>query len=227
MYGRTEDAGGEIMTERIERTRAYLWDCLSHSSYFEKNPGQLDYRYQHSLRVAAIGAQIAAADGLDKEALTLGCLLHDISYQREFLTREDWKEHGREAARIARPWLQGLGLAPELTEEICYGIAIHVDGEADFDGEETKLACLIGDCDNIDRYDIYRIYETLESVGFSRMGWKEQTAWIEKRLPRMREYTTIELTTPAATALWQEKARYQLAFFERLFGQLLSTQELL
>ncbi len=208
------------MTDRIEKTRSYLWESLSLSPYFQKYPGQLDYRYQHSLRVAAIGAQIARADGLDEEALVLGCLLHDISYQKEFRTMEEWNDHGRESARIARPWLEGLGLSPELTQEICYGIAIHADGEADFPGEETVLACLINDCDNIDRYDIYRIYETLESVGFSGMSHAGQVAWIEKRLPRMREYAVLELTTPTATALWQERARYQLAFFERMLLQL-------
>ena len=36
------------------------------------------------------------------------------------------------------------------------GIAIHVDDEADFEGERTALALTIGDCDNIDRFDTYR-----------------------------------------------------------------------
>lgn len=208
------------MTERIERTKAYLKECLAKSPYFKRYPGKFSYRYEHSLRVAAIGAQIARADGLDEEALTLGCLLHDLSYQREFLTQEDWLNHGRESAALARPWLLGLGLSAGLTEELCYGIAIHVDDEADFEGERTALAELIGDCDNIDRYDSYRIYEVLESCGYSRMDIGEQLAWLEERLPRMREYTKIELTTPMATKLWQEKARFQLEFHERLYGQL-------
>lgn len=210
------------MTERIERTKKHLREVLEKSPYLQKNPGQLDYRYQHSLRVAAIGAQIAREDGLDVEALVLGCLLHDISYGGEFLTEEDWRNHGRESARLARPWLLELGLEPWLVEELCYGIAIHVDDEADFPGQNTALAGLIGDCDNIDRYDIYRIYETLEFSGFSRMGYKEQLQWLEKRLPVMKEYTGLELTTPTATKLWRERAGFQLQFHERLYEQLMS-----
>lgn len=208
------------MSERIERTRAYLWECLSKSPYLQGHPGQLHYRYQHSLRVAAIGAQIARADGLDEEALTLGCLLHDISYGREFLTQQDWQNHGRESARIARPWLLSLGLSPDLVEQLCYGIAIHVDDESDFVWERTTLAELIGDCDNIDRYDVYRAYETLEATGFGSMDFTEQLQWLEKRLPLMEQYADLELTTPEATRLWQEKARFQLEFHRKLYEQL-------
>ena len=208
------------MTERIEKTKAYLKESLEKSPYFKRYPGKLSYRYEHSLRVAAIGAQIARADGLDEEALVLGCLLHDLSYGREFLTQEDWLNHGRESAALARPWLLGLGLSKALTEELCYGIAIHVDDEADFEGERTTLAKLIGDCDNIDRYDSYRIYEVLESCNYSSLDIDGQLAWLTERLPRMREYTKIELSTPMATKLWQEKARFQLEFHERLYGQL-------
>lgn len=208
------------MSHRIEKTKTFLQESLAKSPYFARHPGALSYRYEHSLRVAAIGAQIARADGLDEEALTLGCLLHDISYSREFITQEDWLNHGRESAALARPWLLSLGLSPKQTEELCYGIAIHVDDQADFEGERTPLAELIGDCDNIDRYDSYRIYEILESSGFSSMETAGQLTWLTERLPRMREYTQLELTTPTATKLWQEKARFQLMFHECLYEQL-------
>ena len=44
------------MFQRVEKTRKYLREYLAQSPYFAKNPGQFSYRYQHSLRVAAIGA---------------------------------------------------------------------------------------------------------------------------------------------------------------------------
>ena len=208
------------MTDRIQKTMQFLKESLSRSPYFQREPGQESYRYQHSLRVAAYGAQIAAADGLDEEALVLGCLLHDISYRREFLTQEDWLGHGRESARIARPWLQSLGLAPQLVEELCYGIAIHVDGEADFPGEPTVLAQLIGNCDDIDRFDAYRIYDSMEMCGFGQMLPQEQIAWIEERLPRLKQYTAMEFAAPTATKLWQERVAFQVCYYERLLRQL-------
>ena len=208
------------MSERIEKTRKYLREYLSQSPYFIKNPAQFSYRYQHSLRVAAIGAQIARADGLDEEELVLGCLLHDISYGRAFLTQEDWLNHGRESARIARPWLLELGISPEKTEEICYGIAIHVDDKADFPGEKTVLASLIGDCDDIDRFDIYRVYELLEVNRFSQKEIADQIAWLDIILPAVREYRGITLSSPTATALWRERLDFQIAVYENLYRQL-------
>ena len=213
------------MFQRVEKTRKYLREYLAQSPYFAKNPGQFSYRYQHSLRVAAIGARIARADGLDEEALTLGCLLHDISYGREFVTQEDWLNHGRESARIARPWLLDLGLAPAKVEEICYGIAIHVDDEADFAGEKTVLAGLIGDCDNIDRFDVYRVYELLEVNGFSQKETGEQLAWLEVVLPPVRQYRELAMSSPAATAMWRDRLDFQVNFYERLYRQLSGPSE--
>lgn len=215
------------MTERVKKTMEYLWENLSQSPYLQRNPGQLDYRYRHSLRVAAIGARIAREDGLDEEALVIGCLLHDISYRGEFLTEEDWKNHGRESARIARPFMLELGLDPRTVEELCYGIAIHVDDEAGYEGPRTLLAELIGDCDNIDRYDAYRTYETLESVGFSKMSAAAQVSYLTEKLPVMERYLDVELSTPTATKLWQEKARNTYAFHANLYRQLVSPEEVL
>ena len=171
------------MFQRVEKTRKYLREYLAQSPYFAKNPGQFSYRYQHSLRVAAIGA------------------------------------------RIARPWLLDLGLAPAKVEEICYGIAIHVDDEADFAGEKTVLAGLIGDCDNIDRFDVYRVYELLEVNGFSQKETGEQLAWLEAVLPPVRQYRELAMSSPAATAMWRDRLDFQVNFYERLYRQLSGPSE--
>ena len=72
--------------------------------------------------------------------MTIACLLHDVSYCRAMLDQDTWKDHGRSSARIARPFLESLGLEPGAVEEMCYGIAIHVDDAADFPGERTAFA---------------------------------------------------------------------------------------
>jgi len=60
-----------------------------------------------------------------------------------------------------------IGINPSEVDEICYGIAIHVDGKSDFKGEKTPLALSIGDADNIDRFDVYRIYDGLRYHKFA------------------------------------------------------------
>src|SRR5690625_5120751 len=103
------------------------------------------------MRVAYIGRQIAKGEGFDQEVLVIGCLLHDLSYVQYFVEEDDWLNHGRNAAKLARPFLETLSLSSAQVDEICYGIAIHVDDEADFKGERSPLALSIGDADNIDR----------------------------------------------------------------------------
>ena len=109
------------MTENIRKTACFLREKLA------ENPGNGDYRLAHTMRVARIGAAIARAEGLDEEAMTVACLLHDISYCRPFTGEADWKDHGRASAAIARPFLETLALTEAQRAAILYGIAAHVD----------------------------------------------------------------------------------------------------
>ena len=195
------------MTEKIKKTEAFLRARLKESPYFQEHPEAGAYRLEHTFRVARIGMSIARAEGMDPEALAMACLLHDVSYCRwsAASTQEDWLDHGRESARIARPFLESLGLPPDVTGEICYGVAIHVDDKADFPGEATAFARTVGDADNIDRFDVYRLYETLESMSFSKLSLGEKQAHVAKTLERLEKFLEMPLATPAATALWRER----------------------
>ena len=127
----------------IEQTEAFLKQKLDSGAYLNANPQAKAYRLEHSYRVANIGRQIARMEGFDETEIVITCLLHDVSYCEEF-GENGWKEHGRRSAAIARPFLKELGLAADRIEDICYGIAIHVDDEADFPGERTPFALSVG-----------------------------------------------------------------------------------
>lgn len=88
--------------------------------------------------------------------MVTACLLHDIAYCQELSTPEQQKNHGRLSAQIARPFLTEIGLPIDRVNNICYGIAIHVDDVADLEGQRTAFAETISDADNIDRFDAYR-----------------------------------------------------------------------
>ena len=208
------------MTERVRKTEEFLRRKLAESPFFVKYPEKGDYRLEHSIRVARIAAEIARAEGMDEEAMVIAGLLHDVSYCREFAGHDDWKNHGRDAARIARPFLETLGLSGQAMEDICYGIAIHVDDEADFPGERTAFALTIADADNIDRFDVCRLYETLENVKFSKLTLAEKTAYVEQIEERLTKYLDPPLATAAATKLWRERISFYLDFYRRLHEQL-------
>ena len=208
------------MTERIARTEAFLREKLKESPFFAERPEAGVYRLEHTFRVARIGAAIARAEGMDEERMTIACLLHDVSYCRAMLDQDTWKDHGRASARIARPFLESLGLEPAAVAEMCYGIAIHVDDQADFPGERTAFALTVGDADNIDRFDAYRLYETLENMSFSKLSLPERWSHVERTRRQLEAYQELSFATAAATALWRDRIAFYLDFYRRLEEQL-------
>ena len=208
------------MTERIVKTEAFLREKLKESPYFAEHPEAGAYRLEHSIRVARIGAEIARNEGMDEEHMTIACLLHDVGYGTDFPTDYNWNDHGRHGAQIARPFLSTLGLDSQTVEDICYGIAIHVDDKADFPGERTPFCETIGDADNIDRFDAYRIYETLQYMEFSKMKLSQKKEVVTATLEKMQRLKQLKLATPTANRLWQQRLSDYAAFYEKLQAQL-------
>lgn len=213
------------MTERIQKTLAFLKDLFDSNPYFKEHPADKAYRWEHSLRAAKVGAAIARVEGLNEEAMTVACLLHDVYYGVGFAEDYDWNDHGRDGAEIARPFVKELGFTEEMAEDICYGIAIHVDDEADFPGRRTPFTQTVGDADNIDRFDVFRIYDTLRGKDFYNMALGERIEWLKNLLPQLERLQEMPFSTPTATAMWQEKVDYQMDFYRRLLEQMRSGLE--
>ena len=154
-------------------------------------------------------------------------LLHDIAYCEEMATREDWQNRGRRSAAIARPFLESIGLDRDRVNEICYGIAIHVDDRADFSWERTPFCETVGDADNIDRFDAYRIYETLQYQKFSEVSLEEKQEIVASTLTRLEKLREMKLGTRTATAIWVQRLDYYASFYEKLRDQLANSRSIL
>lgn len=174
---------------------------------------ELLYRYEHSLRVAHIGRIVAEAEGLDADRLELACLLHDIGKFDATIA----VDHGRAGARLARPILEGLGLEDDAIQEICQGIAMHVDGRwnyppdsPDHPGHDlftegpSVLSRSVGDCDNVDRYSLLRIHGTMSWVGFSEKPAPAAINWIDGYLEVLDHERRYRCATDTAQRLWTE-----------------------
>lgn len=195
-------------------------------NHYQKNSGFEDdkrYRVEHTLRVAAIGREIAQKEQLNEQAVVLGCLLHDIGKY----DCDAEKDHGRASAIVARPFLESLSLPAEIVNEICHGIAIHVDGKADDDHADTILCETISDCDNIDRFDAIRVYQTIQYMDqLDNKPIEERIEILRKRIQRLHELSAMPLATKTATAMFQEKLNIQIAYYKALLAQLESTYTL-
>ncbi len=205
--------------ELTEKTERFLREKFDAALYLNAHPEAKAYRLEHSFRVANIGVRIARGEGFDETETAVACLLHDVAYCEEF-GENGWREHGRRSAAIARPFLRTLGFPEDRVEDICYGIAIHVDDEADFPGERTPFALSVGDADNIDRFDAYRIHEALARDGFTEMSLDEKEAYVTKRLDRLHGIRELPTGTETAGRLWRERLDFYASFFEKLAAQM-------
>ena len=211
----------------VRRTEAFLKDTFASSAYLREHPTEGNYRLEHSYRVANIAKRIADKEGFDVTQAVIAGLLHDISYCEEMVTNEDWKNHGRRSAAIARPFLDDLGLTSDAVNEICYGIAIHVDDQADFAWERTAFSETIGDADNIDRFDAYRIYETLQHQKFSELPLAEKKEKVAAVLEKLNRFKGMELGTATAKEIWLQRLDYYISFYEKLRAQLANSSSIL
>ena len=207
-------------TEMIAKTETFLKDTFAASTYLQSNPADRDYRLDHSYRVANIAKTIAEAESFDVTYAVIAGLLHDIAYCEEMVTREDRMNHGRRSAAIARPFLVNLGLPADAVNEICYGIAIHVDDKADFEWERAPFCETVGDADNIDRFDAYRIYETLEYIKFSEMSLDDKREKVASTIEKLTRFKEMKLGTVTANNLWLQRLDYYIGFYEKLNVQL-------
>ena len=204
----------------IRKAEAFLKEQFANCTYYKEHPADGEYRLQHSYRVAHAAGEIARREGLDQEGLIIGGLLHDVGYSLPFEREDSWQEHGRMSARLARPFLEQLCLEPERVQEICYGIAIHVDGKADFPGEATAFALSIGDADDVDRFDAYRIYDAMEYADFRNLKIEDKRKWLGEKLDWISWRLGEKSGTEAARQMIAERLLYQRQYYEKVLEQM-------
>ena len=201
--------------ERYERMAQFVQDRLGKMA--EEHPSERHdplYRWEHTLRVAHYGEQIAEAEGADVEVVVAGCLLHDVAH---FDPLESYKDHGREGGRLSRPLLVELGYTDEQVAAICYAIAVHVDDVADFEHPHTLEADIVSDADNIDRFGAFRILQWCvpEMDDFGALVEN-----LRVRVPHLEGYLAQSpLVTPTGQALFAKQLQRQIAFFKDLIAE--------
>lgn len=168
-----------------------------------------EYRWQHTLRVASYGKQIATAESAQVELVIAACLLHDVAS----FDPGDRKEHGRLGAAIIRPLLPEWGYSPTETENICYSVASHVDIEQ----METLEAKCVSDADNVDRFGAFR---ALMWTAPRMNDYEKMIEVLRERLPRLEDYRQRDiLETPTGRALFNQQLDLQINFFKALLAE--------
>jgi len=199
------------MQKLINQTQEFLYDVLSQSEYDQH---EIDYRYEHSLRVANIGLDLAIKEKANKKVVVLGCLLHDLGK----FESEKSIDHGRVSAELAKPYLKTLNLSEKEIADICFSIATHVDGEAGYEYEDIIEAKVVTDADNIDRFSSSKILQVklweLKDAPKSKM---EKIQELQNLIKQLEEYLVRDrLETPSGNCLFKDKVDMQLHFYSSL-----------
>lgn len=202
----------------LESTRRYVKQRL----LTELAPDQGVYRYTHTLRVAALGRALARAEGLDEEMLVLGCLLHDIGYVA-CQTQADYDDHGLLSAQIAADYLASQGYDPEKADSVCYGVRIHTLEEEKFSRPATALELSVGDADNIDRFDAWRLYEGMRWLQPEQLTCAQLQEQAQRRTQGHERLRTLTFATPTAQRLWNQRLDLCVAYYNRLEAQMADT----
>jgi hypothetical protein len=196
--------------------RTYLDESYQKRSKKDKNNlarylSGVDYRWQHTLRVAQFGKVIAENEAAEVELVVAASLLHDIAW---FDTNaQNHREHGNLGADQARPFLMNLGYRLKHIENICYSIASHVDE----DNPNTLEARVVSDADEVDRFGPFRILQWC----FSDIHEYEKLAnKLNERIIRLEQYREENpLHTPTGRQLFAEQLNLQLRFFHEFVGE--------
>lgn len=206
------------MENIISLTKEFLWNTLNKSTNIDDI--EKKYRYEHSLRVSHIGKQISEVEGADKFIVEIGCLLHDVG---KFQTEVN-RDHGRVSAKVAKVFLETLNLSNKQIDDICYAIAVHVDGEAGYSYEETLESKIVTDSDNIDRFGAYRIYQSLDWDNIKQMKIEEAYEKISNRIKRLEKLVEeYDLETVEGTRLFKDNIKFQIQFYNRYLLELENT----
>lgn len=201
--------------DRLEKISVFVKSRLEDMARQDPSPEHDPvYRWDHTLRVAQYGREIAEAEGADLEVVVAACLLHDVAH---FDPMTSYREHGREGARVSRPMLEELGYSEGQVGNICYAVAAHVDDKADFEHAHTLEADVVSDADNVDRFGAYRILQWCvpEMGDFGALAEK-----LGKRVVHLEGYLENNpLATGAGRVLFAKQLERQIAFFSDLLGE--------
>ena len=197
----------------LSETQALVKEVLA--PYGEN--GAMTYRYEHTLRVAARGKQIAEGEGWQAEPLIMACLLHDVGYA-ECQEREDFRRHQYISAEIAEIFLKNIGYDRALSKSICRAVELHCVTD-DIPEGATGFELSARDADDLDRFDILRLHRQIWTVINERSAaeieesCKEQLKLIEDAYDRV-------CGTKTAEKLWKEQLAVRKQYYEALLNQM-------
>jgi uncharacterized protein len=203
------------MNDLFEKAAQFLQEKLNGSASIDDIEKR--YRFEHSLRVATIARTIAEKEGQDVFTATMAAILHDAG---KFDTDVN-EDHGRVSAHTTRPFLQTLNLSEKQVNDILYCIAVHVDGNAGYNYPHIDEAETVSDSDNIDRFGVYRIYQSMCWDKAELIDADELAEKYKDRIDRLKSLPDrYNPYTATAREMFAQNLNIQIGFYKNLVKEL-------
>lgn len=191
----------------------------------------LTYRYEHTLRVAVRGQQIADGEGWNREPLIIACLLHDIGYP-ECKTPDDFSHHQDISAEVAKIFLKNIDYDVKAAESICRAITFHARTSTVPD-DATAFELSVRDADDLDGYDIMRTYIRGGMIIGVNGNWicgehnaSEIINGCRNQLRQIEDSQDRICGTKTAQRLWEQQLLLRKKYYEALLKQMQTTGDM-
>jgi uncharacterized protein len=195
--------------EYLKYVKDYL---INHNGIKAELPEQtFRDRYEHTIRVIKWLEIISEGMEVDREALYLAAVFHDIGYEDK-----DNKLHGKRGAAIFSEFAKKEGFSDKLIEKVAYMIEQHSDKSILGTDIPIELTLLM-EADQMDEEGTMRVLWDCLVTG--KLGADSYRAAYD-RMMQYKSKMPNAMVTPRAKAIWDMKSRLYNEFLRQLEADL-------
>jgi uncharacterized protein len=170
--------------------------------FVEKNSAEREWL--HTQQIRPIAAELAEKEGADKEVVDIAVLFHDIG-------KKSGKPHEFESERIAREFLEKLGIDKEFIQKVCDAVRRHAGPwKEDAEMPQTIEDKVVFDADMIQQRSPFGIVKQLDD--FKNWDFVDR---IKKSRDQLRKAHDL-IITKSGKEMVEDKMEYIEKFFEEV-----------
>lgn len=196
-----------------EEYLTYVKDYLiEHRGLISENPNQtFRSRYDHTKRVLKWIDILSEGMELDREALYMAAVFHDIGYEDR-----NSKEHGIRGAKVFREFGKKQGYELEFIEKVANMIELHSNKKLLGTDIPLELTVLM-EADQMDEEGTMRIlWDCLVAGKIGANSYEDAY----KRIMEFENKMPNGMVTPKAKAIWEKKKKVFMDFMAQLKSDL-------
>jgi uncharacterized protein len=210
----------------FEDMKGFVADYLAASVENEEDGGRMrwypwhsaEYRFNHTLNVVDLAADIARREGADVDVVRVATLFHDIAK-----LEAEQERHADEGARVAREYLTTRGDHPaSFVDQVTQSVRDH-SYQGPLDDVSLETRCLI-EADILDKIGANGVVLMLLRMGYESRSHMDAGEMIDRVLERGRD-AARRVQSDAAESVAHQRLKRVKWFREWLTGEVPGIEE--